>query len=180
MVSDLRRDSTTGEPILDCSPQQGVVCFNSQTRNGDVETVCHPTFAVCRSHVDHDRTSHDDIRVVSGCVREPGSPASTGVDPDEAAHWWCVSLLHGVIGSCQRSRTRCEQGRDFALRNRPSPTDAVSDCTSQRSAMCFEVRTDGRTLLQCHPTIDTCRAHHEQEQRQGQAPGQITDCHPLE
>jgi hypothetical protein len=181
MVSDLRRDTRTREPILDCSPQRDVVCFDRETRGGDVETLCHPTFAVCRSHVDHNRTSpDDDIRVVSECAREPGSSASAGVDPDEAAHWWCLSLLHGELGSCNRSRTRCEEGRDFALRNRPNPSDDVSECTSQRSATCFENRAGGRTLLQCHPTVDTCQAHHEREQRQGQAPGQITDCHPLE
>jgi hypothetical protein len=179
MVSDLRMDPATREPIQDCSPQQDVVCFNRQKHNGNVETVCHPTFAVCRSHVDHNRTSPDeDIRVVSECAREPGSSASTGVDPDEAAHWWCLSLLPGTSGSCDRSRTQCEHGRDFALRNRPNPSDDVPDCTSQRSAMCFESGAGGRTLLQCHPAIDTCQAHREREKRRGQAP--VTDCHPLE
>lgn len=180
MVSSLRSDSTTGEPILDCSARQDVVCFNNQNRSGNVEPVCHPTFAVCRSHVDHDRISlDDDRRVVSECARAPGSSASTRVDPDEAAHWWCVSLLHGRVGSCKRSRTRCEQGRDWALHNRPDPSDDVSDCISQRSAMCFESsEEDGTRLLQCHPTIDTCRAHHEQEKRQARS--QIADCHPVE
>lgn len=186
MVSSLRGDSTTGEPILDCTTRRDVVCFNSQNRNGTVEPVCHPTFAVCRSHVDHDRAkADDDMRVVSECAREHGSSpstgAATGVDPDEAAHWWCVSLLHGQVGSCKRSRTRCEQVRDWGLRNRQDPSDDVSDCTSQRSAMCSEfVAEDGTHLLQCHPTMDTCRVHYEQEKRQSRAPDRIIDCHPLE
>jgi hypothetical protein len=75
---------------------------------------------------------------------------------------------------------QCEANRDFALRNRTNPSDDVSDCTPQRSAMCFEIRAGSPARVLCLPTIGICRGQNDWEKHQGHAAGQVTDCHPLE
>lgn len=182
-VANLRKTSSPTEQFQDCSIQQDVVCFDSAKRNSSsVEQLCHPTFAICRSHADHLRSNPDrGLQVMSKCSRQAGPATSSGADQDEAAHWWCFSADHST-GSCDRSRTQCEASRNFALRNLTDPNFKISVCMPQRSAMCFESRDASTgTRTQCSPTPEMCHLENDFEKHiQGKNPREVTDCHSMD
>src|SRR5262249_50968453 len=67
------------EQLSDCTAQQDVVCFDAQNaKSGKTETLCHPTFATCRSHIDHFQGEHAaEKRVSSGCRAVSAVPGRT-------------------------------------------------------------------------------------------------------
>jgi hypothetical protein len=89
-----------------------------------------------------------------------------------------------VIGSCDRTRARCENSRGFAIRDTlrlGHPQTEVSDCVSQLSALCFytqDVSGDARHL-ECFPTGPLCSSMAEDFNRMGNA-RVISDCRVVE
>jgi hypothetical protein len=175
-----------GEQLSDCIAQQDVVCFDAQNaKDGKTETICHPTFAICRSHIDHfHEAAAADKRVLSGCramSAVPGRTMPAAVALDEAAHWWCMSFNGGRIGQCDRSRQLCEDGRGFVQREYPGTQ--LSDCTAQRTAVCFDLeKVDGSShRMMCQPSAAICQSTTEfYKQRQSQDMRVVSDCRTVE
>jgi hypothetical protein len=175
-----------GEQLSDCIAQQDVVCFDVQdARNGKTETICHPTFATCRSHIDHFHGEDAaEKRVISGCramSAVPGRTIPAALALDEAAHWWCMSFAGGRMGQCDRSRPLCEDGRSFVQREFPGTPR--SDCAAQRTAVCFDAEeADGSSRrMMCQPSAAICQSATEFYKRQ-QSGGMrvVSDCHTVE
>jgi hypothetical protein len=174
------------EQLSDCVAQQDVVCFDAQNaRNGSTETLCHPTFAICRSHIDHFRAEDAaDKRVISSCramSAVPGRAMPEAVALDEAAHWWCMSFGGGRMGQCDRSRRLCEDGRDFVQREFAGTP--LSDCAAQRTAVCFDLENaDGSShRMSCQPSAAICQSAAEfYKQQPSQDMRVISDCRAVE
>lgn len=174
------------EQLSDCIAQQDVVCFDAQNaRSGKTETICHPTFATCRSHIDHFHGEDAaDKRAISGCramAAVPGRTMQAAAALDEAAHWWCMSFDGGRIGQCDRSRRLCEDGRGFVQREFPGTQ--LSDCAPQRTAMCFDLeKPDGSGhRMMCQPSAAICQSAIDfYKQPQEQDMRVVSDCRTVE
>jgi len=176
------RDSPTDQ-FSDCMPQEDVVFFDAQNDStGRTEMICHPTFATCRSHIDHFRGEDDaaDKRVISRCraiSAVPGRTVSTAIASEEAAHWWCMSFNGDRMGECDRSRALCEDGRGFVRREIGGAQ--LSECVAQRTAVCFEVESaDGsRHRKMCQPSSSICQSTLEYyNKRQSTEMRVVSDC----
>lgn len=141
------------DPVSECTAQATASCFEVKRGDAADEQMCAPTLAMCRDHADHERLI-SGVASVSACARSGPTTA-----PSDDVHWWCVSFAGGRIGSCERSKVRCEADRDEAVElERGHPID-VSECTAQPAAQCFDAgRPDDRSMF-CYPTIETCRSH---------------------
>jgi hypothetical protein len=175
------------EEISPCKPAQQAICLATKGRQGgDTDVRCHPTFSSCRTSTDYRK--NEQASVVMPCrAFPPTAPRSAETDAlaaDEAAHWWCVTLANGTIGSCDRTRARCEDSRGFAirdtLRHGHSRTE-VSDCVSQPSAICFDTQdvTGDARHLECFPTGPLCDSTVEAFNRRGNV-RVISDCRSVE
>lgn len=171
-LAELRKQRPT-EQFEPCAERRTAVCFDAERKTG-TGGVCHPTFSICRTHRDYLRANPEDgTRVLSECARQPRPPAGSVTDPAEAAHWWCLTIGRGNVGSCDRSKGLCEKNRQFAQTKNGSP----SECTPLRSALCFDVHATGkgaRTL--CSPNAQACKAQHDFEKTQAGTGAQVTDC----
>lgn len=130
------------EKLTICAPQPGAACFDMRQPDGTSQPMCHPTMAMCRDHAEHTSPS---AGTPGACV--PTDPALARDD----VHWWCLSF--STIGSCSRSKVRCEEDRTKALELTRGESIEVSPCASQASAHCFA--GDHRS---CYPTVETCRS----------------------
>lgn len=145
-------DSPAPDQVSECAAQASAVCFS----RGD-EQMCHPTFAMCRSHADYERREGHRI---GDCT--PVGTVTDATDP----RWWCLSSNGGRVGSCARSRERCEQDRSKVVELQQGGPSDVTPCTGQETAMCF----DGAAL--CHPTLGTCQAALSYAQSKGRNAGE--------
>jgi hypothetical protein len=141
------------EKLSECAAQPRAVCFSL----GDKQ-MCHPTLAMCRGHADFERR---EGKAVGDCASTDSAAAS---DPN----WWCLSFGGGRIGSCARSKDRCEQDRAKAIELQQGGPVDVTPCTSQASSYCF-----GGAAL-CHPTLETCQSALSYANKNGRNTGE--DC----
>src|SRR5262249_47032658 len=134
------------EQLTECAPQPSVACFSAQHTGGGNDQMCHPTMAMCRDHADHEK-HEPGVSSVGACASSDPSAAV----PDDP-HWWCITFAAGKIGSCSRSKVRCEDDRKMAIElERGHPID-VTACASQASAQCFTVQLgSGDESASCHP-----------------------------
>jgi hypothetical protein len=173
------------EHFSSCTPQHEVFCFDAQNLpSGGTEMLCHPTFAICKSHIDRVNGSRaNEKRVVSSC-RARSSTAAGMASPvagrEDAPHWWCMSVDHDRIGSCDRSRQKCEDSRGFVRRTWPA--SEVSDCAPQQSAVCFDLqRTDGSRRMECHPSLAICQSMLDFVKRPSSSDAHVlSDCHTVD
>jgi hypothetical protein len=174
------------EHFSSCTPQQDAFCFDAQNvASAGTETLCHPTFAICRSNIDrfNKGSRGNEKRVVSSC--RAMSSTTTGIPSpvagrEDAPHWWCMSADHDRIGSCDRSQQKCEDGRGFVRRTWPASD--VSDCAPQQSAVCFDLqRTDGSRRMECHPRLTICQSMLDHVKQQSPSDRRVlSDCHTVD
>jgi hypothetical protein len=162
----------SGMVTTDCAEQPNASCLTVEHSSGVSHQFCDPTIAICRAHRDYEKRQPDVARV--------GECAST--DPalahDSEPHWWCLSLGHTTIGSCSRSKVRCEQDRTKAIELERGHVVDVSPCTSQATAQCFVRRVGTSEIEDCFPTTEICMSALERETHEHTTTAQ--SCGPVE